>query len=219
MSTNTGFKLLASDQGGGEDFPLPPTGTHLAYCYALAELGHQTSVFEGKTSVRHRALFFFELPTETHVFKDGEAPQPFAASKEYTISLHKKATLRAELESWRGRAFTDEELAGFDISKVVGAPCLITIVHEKGKKDASKTYAVITTVSAIPKSMKAAGLAPQVNESVFYSLEMGDCAAFHKLPEWVRKKVAESHERTGKMGKPTGSGASDPDLAADDIPF
>lgn len=214
------FKLLASDQGGGEDFPLPPTGTHLAYCYALAELGHQSNTFEGKTSVRHRAMFFFELPTELHTFKEGEKPEPFAVSKEYTISLHKKANLRADLESWRGKSFTDEELAGFDISRVVGAPCLITIVHEKGKKDASKTYAVISAISAIPKAMKAAGLTPMFNEQVFYSLEMGDCAAFHKLPEWVRKKVAESHERTGKMGKAGGgTGPSDPDLAEGDIPF
>ena len=39
--------------------------------------------------------------------------KPFLVRRRYTASLHEKSALRKDLESWRGRAFTNVELDGF----------------------------------------------------------------------------------------------------------
>ena len=68
----------------------------------------------------------------------------------YTLSLHENAALRRDLQSWRGRAFTETELAGFDLKTVLGVPCMITLVHSPDGK-----YANIQAVAGLPKGMEA----------------------------------------------------------------
>jgi len=40
-------------------------------------------------------------------------------SKRYTMSLGEQSTLRKDLESWRGKKFTPEELQGFDLNACI----------------------------------------------------------------------------------------------------
>ena len=56
--------------------------------------------------------------------------RPFTVRRRYNMSLHKKATLRRDLESMMGRAFTDSELKGFDLESLIGLPCLLNVVHK-----------------------------------------------------------------------------------------
>jgi hypothetical protein len=56
-----------------------------------------------------------------------EDGRPFGAFKTYTASLFEAATLRKDLESWRGKSFTEEELAGFDISNLIGCTAKIEV--------------------------------------------------------------------------------------------
>ena len=86
-------------------------------------------------------------------------------SKTYTASMHEKAALSKDLESWRGRAFTDEERDGFDLKKVLGQPCLLNVIHEnKG----GTVYANIASVSPVPKGMP---VKPAVNTEPTVELE------------------------------------------------
>jgi hypothetical protein len=55
--------------------------------------------------------------------------RPFLVRKRFTASLHEKSNLHRDLKSWRGRAFTPQELAGFDIENVLGASCQLLISH------------------------------------------------------------------------------------------
>ena len=55
--------------------------------------------------------------------------KPRAISETYTNSLGEKANLRKMLENWRGRAFTQEEMDGFDLRNVLGKACMISVVH------------------------------------------------------------------------------------------
>ena len=75
----------------------------------------------------------FELPNLTKEFKPGEGQKPFSIGKEYTLSLSSKSNLYKDLVSWRGKPFTEEELEGFDLSKLLGKPCQIQIIHKQGK--------------------------------------------------------------------------------------
>jgi hypothetical protein len=84
-----------------------------------------------------------------------ENGKPFSCSKKYTASLNEKATLRHDLESWRGRAFTQEELKGFDLEKVIGVNAQVMVMHNT--KD-GKTYANVATVTPLGKGQaKIAG--------------------------------------------------------------
>lgn len=104
------------------DFAPAPAGSHLARCYRIIDLGSQTTEWKGKPKTSRKVMFTWELHGE-----DGEGKplltddgKPLMVSKRYTFSLSEKATLRAHLVGWRGRDFTLDELAGFDLEKVLG---------------------------------------------------------------------------------------------------
>jgi hypothetical protein len=80
--------------------------------------------------------------------------RPFLASKQYTVSLHEKSSLHKDLKSWRGKPFTPDELNGFDVEKIIGAPCQLVITHEE--KDGI-TYGNVT---AILRANKKTALKP-----------------------------------------------------------
>lgn len=72
--------------------------------------------------------------------------KPRIISKEYTLSLSDKATLRRDLESWRGQRFSDDDIyvVGFDLQNILGKPCQITVGHNTSKT--GKTYADIAGI-------------------------------------------------------------------------
>ena len=202
------MSLVMKDTGGG-DFEIVEAGTHLARCYLMAELGHQKTTYLGQEKIVNQVLVSWELVNEK--MQDG---RPFVISRTYTASLGEKANLRKDLESWRSRPFTEEEAEGFDLKKVLGAPCQITVVHTKPK---DKTYANVKAVTAVTKGVTVPDL---TNDKVAF--ELGDELAFAKLPEWIQKKInarvpePETDERTELQDDDLS--ALD-DLAGQDIPF
>jgi hypothetical protein len=175
--------MKLTDQGGSS-FPQATPGSHVARSIKVIDLGTQKNEFDGKPSLKRQLLISFELPNE--LLEEGDyAGQPFSVSKRYTASLGEKATLRKDLESWRGRAFTEEELKGFDITNIVGKPCMVSIVHnEKGK-------AKVTSVMAMPKGMICP---PQVNQSVVFSLDEFKEAQFGLVPQYFQELIKKSPE-------------------------
>lgn len=195
--------LTASSKGNGGDFETTPAGNHVAICYAVVDLGEHEQEWQGRTSMKHRVRLSWELCDEP--MADG---RPFSISKEYTLSLNEKATLRHDLESWRGRPFTDEELIGFDLFNVLGKPCMVNVVH-KPKRDGSGSYASVTSVASIPKGMPAR---EQANPSIRFSLEEPEArVVFEGFPDWLK----------GRINWPDESPAAQEEsaFADDDIPF
>ena len=68
----------------------------------------------------------------------------------FTNSLHEKAKLRGVLETWRGRKFTKDELAGFDLERLLGASCQIQVIHNTNEE---QTFANVNAVIPLGKSM------------------------------------------------------------------
>jgi hypothetical protein len=101
--------------------------------------------------------------------KDG---RPFMLSKSYTLSLHEKASLRKDLESWRGKAFTEAELTGFDLEKLITVNCLLNVAAYK-KKNGSEGR----KIASISPMMKGMNPIIPINE---------------KPPEWVAKRRDEN---------------------------
>jgi hypothetical protein len=145
--------ILATDTGGGGDFTPVPQGTHIAICDQVIDLGKQVikSQMYGE-SVKHQVYIRWQIPEERSQWEqDGEKKEgPAVIGKTYTVSLGDKANLRKDLQAWRGKPFTPDELRGFDIAKLLGVPATITVTHTE--KD-GRTYANIASVGGIPKGM------------------------------------------------------------------
>lgn len=199
---------FATDSGGG-DFTPAPVGTHRATCIRLIDLGTQVGEWQGKPLKRNQVVVMWELPDETIDTADG--PRPFIVSKFYTNSLSEKATLRHDLVQWRGREFTPEELAKFDLQSILGKPCMLSVVHnDKGK-------AKVGAIMKLPKGMEAP--APHNEPWAFWLDEFSD-SKFEQLSDWFKESIKKSPEYqalfTSRSQPSSGSSMDDLD---DDIPF
>ena len=163
-----------------------------ARCVRLIGLGTQRGEWAGKPTKKIQVLISFELPTE--LIPDGEfAGQPYMVSRFYTSSLGEKANLRKHLISWRGRDFTPEELQGFDMSNIVGKPCMVSIIHNaKGK-------ATVDSVMALPKGMT---VPQQVNESLIFNIFQWDQDIFDGLSDGIKGIIMKSDEYKFMHGDP-----------------
>lgn len=172
-----------------------PAGSHIARCYGMIEIGTIKNEYLGEVKNQYKVMIDFELPNELEVFKEGEAPQPYVISKEFTLSFHEKATLRAQLSSWRGKPFSDEEAAKFDITKLVGVPAMINVIH-KPSADGSKVYANIASISPIPKGMECP---PQINPTRVLSYDTWNQDLFMSLPDWLAERISSTPEYKAKF--------------------
>jgi hypothetical protein len=182
--------LIAKDPGGNGYDPVEP-GVFQAVCYGIYDLGTQYSERWNKSA--HRVLITWEIPEQRiEVEKDGKKLNlPRAISKEYTLSLHAKAGLKKDLESWRGRTFTKEELAGFDLSGILKANCMIQVLHTT--RD-DKTYA---NVSGIMPLMKGVKRKDPENKPVLFDLS-DDGMIPDGTPKWVAEKIMAAKEWKGE---------------------
>lgn len=213
--------------GSNKEFKPVPEGSHMAVCHRVIDLGTQQWEYQGAAQQGRKVLIGWELHGEAD---DGsklttDDGQPLGVSKQYTLSLSKKASLRADLESWRGRAFTDEELKGFDVQSLLGAPCMITVKHDK---KADKTYANVASVTRFPAALKA--MKPTAkNDLQIFDVENPDYTVFEVLPDWVKEKINQCIEfsapkkqslsqASASAGKAAG-GFDSPDGSFEDPPF
>lgn len=171
-----------SESTGGNSF-LVPTGTHVMRCFRMIEIGTVSGEWQGKPISRKRVWLDWELPNELKVFKEGEGEKPYSIGKEFSLSLAEKANLRAFLEGWRGKAFTEEEAKAFDITKLIGLACMGTIIEEK---KGEKTYSNLTGVSAL---MKGLTCPQQINQSFILSYDNFDFEKFKVLPKFIQDKM------------------------------
>lgn len=199
--------MLLKDTGG-QEFAQAPVGTHVARCIRLIDLGTQKGEYKGQATFKKQLIIGWELPTE--LIPDGEyAGKPFTVSRFYTASLSEKANLRKDLVAWRGKEFTDQELAGFDAKNLLSKGCMLSIVlSEKGKARPS-------SVMALPKAMRDS-LPAQVNDNVYFSLDEFSQPAYDSLSDGFKKMIALSpeYQEIQRLG-----GIPDGAQSDDDIPF
>jgi len=171
--------LIAKDRGGGELTPIPED-LHLAICYGIWDIGTQFS--EKYEKLIHKVIISWEIPGCRGEFDGKDLPK--AISKRYTLSLHKKSDMRKDLESWRGRKFSDEELKGFDIKKLLGVPCQIQVLHNKID---DKIYANIAAITKAPAGTKN----KTENPLKFFSFEEEQIIP-DGTPEWIMDLMKQS---------------------------
>jgi hypothetical protein len=203
--------IIAKEEAGTAFAPIE-AGSYPARCYGVVLIG--TSYDEMYKKTQCKVLLQFEFPSETIDAPESEYHgQPYGLSKFYTLSLHEKSNLRADLERWRNKPFTQEELNGFDLKNVIGAPCMIAVT----KKDNGKSQ--ISSVSALVKGMK---VAPQINPTRYFDFD--DMTHFDDLPNGIQDLIKKSDEYRLKFESGSGQaqGMEEPPPTfdeSDEIPF
>ena len=196
----------------GGNFTPCPAGLHPAICTAVIPVGTQTGSFKGTPKLQSKVVLSFEVCTPK--MADGK---PYTINAYLTASISDNAVLRQFLKSRRGRDFTADELKKFDLHNVVGVPCQINVLHEDNKQGGVRDM----IQGVLPK---AAGFAypPPVNPLIKFSLKNWDQAAYDRLPEWIKKKIAASPEGAAKLTGGTAPAAGTQTAAApsdSEIPF
>ena len=214
-------KMIIAKQSSNStsDFKLPPAGSFLARLYRIIDIGTQTTEWMGKKKMQRKIIAMFELHGEDN---DGQPLQtaegkPLIVSKRYTLSLDEKATLRKDLEAWRGKAFTQEELDGFNLEVLLGKCCMVNITHSSYE---GKEYANISGISQVPAALKKLGEPVGVNELLIFTLDPFDQSKFEKLSEGMQGVIKKSAEYRNTFEPNSGPVTSNAiEAMDDDIPF
>jgi len=181
--------ITARTQTTSKKFEIIPAGSYPARCYSMIELGTNEETYQGVSKMVNKVRITWELPTETMVFKEERGPEPRVISKEFTLSMHEKANLRAFLENWRGKSFTEKEAEAFDVTNLLGVPCLLSITHKAATN--GNTYANISSVSLLPKGMECPDM---INERQELSFDDFNQELFDQLPDFIKEKISMSEE-------------------------
>ncbi len=136
----------------GATFTPAPAGLHQGACCDVVDLGVVEVTYAGTPTKRqHKIRVIWQLDA---MQEDGKRA---TVGKQYTLSLHEKSALRKDLESWRGKAFTPDELKapGFDIERLLGANAQINVTHVEKN---GATYANVTGIVPLGRGMVKLGV-------------------------------------------------------------
>lgn len=176
---------------GEGSFKQPPTGNQVARCYRILDLGTQHGDWQGKPTVNNQILLQFELPKQ--LMDNGE---PYSVSifiNNFLGTKAKKSKLRILLETWRNKPFSEEEVARFDLNKVLGKAGIVTLIEkEAGGK------VVIAGVGPLMDGMECP---PAVNPLMALWLDEWDDEKWKRVPEGLQKIIARSDEYRALFSK------------------
>ena len=175
------MSMIVKNEGNSEIKQLEP-GVYTGIASAIIDLGVQENLMYGK--MQRKVMIVWNIVGETVKINDEEKPR--VISKEYTMSLSEKSTLKRDLQAWRGKPFTAEELQGFDLENILNVPCQLQINQEEKN---GKTYTVIAAIMAIPKGMKVEKID---NVYVFNTYDPSTWVNYDLIPNWIKEKIKKA---------------------------
>ena len=159
--------------------PVEP-GVYMAVCVGVVDLGEQYS--EKFKNYANKVKFVWALPSET-IEIEGKTEER-QLSKEFSVSVSKKGGLRAFLESWNSKSYSDDEFAELDLFDQLGKPCQLQVVLND-----TKEYSNVANLMPLPKGMPA----PTSNTAFFvWDMDAWDDTMFEKLPAWTQDQIKKS---------------------------
>lgn len=185
---------LTVSESGGKSFPILPEGSYVAICNMLVDLGLQyNETYKNSTK---KVRIGFELPEERIEVNGESVPRNIGTT--YTASLNEKSILRRDLASWRGRDFTAAELEEFNLRNIVGAPCLIQVIH---KERNGNKYVNIASIMSLPKGMAK----PQLSEPpIVYDIDEDDPAMVNSFQPWLKEMIVKSESYQARINPAAG---------------
>jgi len=207
--------LIAKDKKTANFEPVPE-GQHVARCVLLVDIGTQQTPY----GTKRQCVVGWELPEELQEFDKDKGMEPSMLSKFFTLSLNEKANLRAFLETWRGKSFSEVELDGFDLEQLLGVACMMQVTHK-----ANAQGDIRAQVQAVFKLPKGADCPTQYNRSRLFTFEHSGQDEFAALPEWIQDTCKEAAEYTDWVRRINGADDQErpapelePSFASDDGP-
>jgi hypothetical protein len=208
-----GLTKVAVRSGSGEVWEMPPEDNHPARLVAIIDLGTHSEPVFGKPAEEHdvhKVFFAWELVGDDKKSNGS----PFVVGRDFTLYL----TDRSHLRKW-------VELMGFkvgesfDFRSILGCPCLLQLKHEPSKKDPTKKYLNLESVSK-PVQMKGYTFPAATLPNIFFDLDAEEANPTDpaQVPTWLPfhfgsalpEVIMRSHE--WKERKKSGNGPSqDPD--------
>jgi len=182
---------LTAKAPSSRDWPKPESGIHNAICIGLIDMGTQTSIYKKVETTRRRIRVVWELYETAFQLNENTDMQPFTIDKEYTLSLHHKASLRKDLDGWRGVKFTNDELAGFEMNSILNRACQLNVVIVETEKGSE--YAKVDTVIHM-KAADVKKVPTSYNEIQMFSFEdeKMNWKYFESLPKYIQEIINES---------------------------
>lgn len=186
------MKMKAS-AGKGGDFERPEPGNQAAVLVAIVDLGTHRENFQGNEYDAHKVYFVWELTTQQMT----GSQHNHVVGLQYSLSFGEKSNLRKLVSAWRGKPVADGE--EFDLSKLLGAKCLLNVQPVEGK-----SYVKLDPVCAtpLPKGMECP---PAKRKPVMWEIDDNDQLPEHLdwLPfiygESVQDKIQRSKEWVEKL--------------------
>lgn len=176
-------------------YPQHDEGQYAAVCADVIDLGLYVERYQDKPPrLVQKCVLVFVTNTP------GEIKE---VSKECTVSMGEKASLRILLEAWRGKGYSPEQAAaGIPLDKLEGNGALLSVEHYRSQK--GKTYARIRTIAPLPKEITA----PELN-------------GYKRAEFWVwrKKKYAEDVAAFKGTVVAKSEPESQPVEDDDDLPF
>jgi hypothetical protein len=169
---------------------LIPPGNYIARCYSMIHLGTAEDEIMGEKKRLNKVRVTWELPSETRVYDAEQGPKPMVISKEYTLSMHEKANLRRDIESWTGKSLNDAQAADYDITSLLGKPCMINVIKRTNPR--GDEYVVISSITSLPKGLSCPDA---VNRRFEWNFE--DCydeRALEVFPDFIKDRIKKSEE-------------------------
>lgn len=198
-------------------------GVYRGISSMLIDLGLQESEKFEKT--QRKMILVWNIVDE-YIEINGEK-LPRTITKEYGFSLGEKSNLRKDLQAWRGKPFTEEELQGFNLLNILNKPCQLQIILEEKN---GKKYNNIASIMALGKGMQF----NELEETSYLDLEEEETFVnWGSVPRWIQEKIKRAqnytssglesyvadYERAMKEAEKYGSSDFENVEPVDDLPF
>lgn len=187
------------------------TGMHVAQCVDAIWYGECVSDFPGKP----KSL----SPKCALVFRTGEINEATGEYidlvAEYGAFMSPKAKLRALLESWRGKPYTEEQVRtdGIPMDKLVGKWAYLN-VGQKTSPSSGRTYAYILSANPVPTTVKLPTFKPYTRPEFIEQRK----DAYAKAAAAYRAEIGVD-EQGNPVGHPDDELAGALTDTNDDLPF
>ncbi len=199
--------LLVTSTGGADfEFELIPADSYLARLVKIIDLGTFTPEKGKFAKHQHKVRLVWEL--SAYFFKEPDSegrPRIATVSKDYLLSIGEKANLRKDLVAWRGKDFTEEELKGFSLQKLLGGTCMLGVKHEDDKSDATKKWVKISSIMKVPTGTVVPA---QTSASVFFNQadenDQNIVTLFKDLSDYEKKIIQSSDEWKARLPRIAG---------------
>lgn len=189
--------------------PALDAGSYPARLVGVAEIGQHAQEYKGEIKAPKKELrITYELLDEYLVNEDGEEDleKPRWLSERFPFNPSNSEKAKSTI---RYTALDQTLQYEWDWSKLLGTPCMLTIVQNPGKgKNAGRVFNKISGVS-IMRPKEAAKARQLINPPYLFDFDMPTQESWEALPDWVKEECKKALDYKGSALETLLSGSTE----------